>query len=534
LPAICIQAIAQAGDGTLIHLDKPYYVAGETVYYKLYFPKAFKSSSPMLELLVYNGEGTLVNKSYLKKEERNFVNGHYKIPFEAEPGIYHLVVGCLIEVDQQTITIAQVPLAIYGEEVPQTEDDSGNAKSYPNSIELDSELAISIQLQKRQYNPREEVTIFLAIHDRQGSPVSANMSLSVTDIGIIGPQESYPHSSLYQASWSLEPTAYLSEYIPVTGKLENQKEGQLLTFFMPSSNKIFYTTSEADGNFQLLVPGFYGEKTLQYIGEFSDGTPVGLKEQAPISTSSQLVYPATVLNYLYESKKRKLIYQLFNKVEGTYRYEIPEPDRVSAPDREFQASDYPFENLPSFCKELSTPLKYEKDHKGGFNFRMFNPESRNFFFGTPLFIVDGQMTKDVTYLSSLDFQKIERISLYYDNQGLANNFGFAGFSGVVMIYSKEQNLKVPQSPTTQVFQINGLQPSIILDSEPLDSQDKEPLFKPQLLWNPSLDTNADGQLEISFQQSDDISEFQIEVVVQSEDGRRGHGRLEYRTIDNDF
>jgi len=530
-PPVCPPALAQGEDGTLIHLDKPYYVAGETAYFKLYFPVIFNNHRPMLELLVYNGEGVLVNKSYLKKEERNFVNGHYKIPFEADQGIYNLVVASLVEKNKQNIIIAQIPLAIFSDSDSEYKADKHSSTKYSFTSELNTELRISIQLQKPQYHLREEVSLTIAVTDHLGRPVSANTSLSVTDIGIIGSSKSYPYTSIHETGWVFDPSLYLSEYIPVTGKLENRRDGLLMTFFMPSSNRLYYTTSEPDGNFQLLIPGFYGEKSIQYIGEFSDGAAINLNPDDTLPHSEELIYSTSIVKYIQESRKRKLIYQLYNKVEGGGHYQIPKAVEVAAPDRQFKASDYPFEDIPSFCKELSTPLKYVKDHNGGFEFKMFNTESRSFYFGTPLFIVDGQMTKDAIYLASLDFQEIDKINLYYDNQRLSNDFGFAGFSGVVIIYSKEGSLKVPQAPSTQLFKVKGLQPLISNSTGNMDFKSGDPIFKPQLLWEPTLETNANGHLEVTYRQSDDVSQFQIEIVAQSQDGRRGHGRLEYRTVD---
>jgi hypothetical protein len=295
---------------------------------------------------------------------------------------------------------------------------------------------------------------------------------------------------------------------------------------MPSQNRIYYTTSAVSGEFQLLIPEFYGEQTLQYIGAFSDSTSMELDKPVNIDSSPDLIYTESVVEYIKSSRVRKIIYQLYNRVENATSYEIPKITEMAAPDRLFKASDYPFESMLSFCKELSTPLKFVKNKLSEDNFKMFNPESRNFYFGNPLFIVNGQLTKDVEYLSKLDFQSIDEIGLYYDNQRLSDNFGFAGFSGVVIVTSKEGNLGVPVDPSTQVFQLSGIQPNI------LDPQEiwtvEEPVLKPQLVWEPTLDTNSRGHLEYSFQQSDDISLFQIEVVVQSEDGRRGVGKLEYR------
>jgi hypothetical protein len=175
-------------------------------------------------------------------------------------------------------------------------------------------------------------------------------------------------------------------------------------------------------------------------------------------------------------------------------------------------------------------LKYIKGKNGSGEYKMFNPESRRFYFGNPLFIIDGILTKDPVFLSSLNFQELDRIQLYYDNQRLSNYFGFAGFSGVVILSSKEGKLLIPEDSATQTFSVQGLQP--LLNHEPQLPTDLEiPILRPQLLWDPDLSTDSKGELELSFQQSDDIGTFQIEVMVQSENGRRGIGRLNYKVSD---
>ena len=199
-------------------------------------------------------------------------------------------------------------------------------------------------------------------------------------------------------------------------------------------------------------------------------------------------------------------------------------------DRVFKASEYPFTDLPQFCKEVSTPLKYNKIKRkgGGFEFKMYNPESRKFYFGNPLFIVDGHMTKDFDYLATLEFQNIDSIRLYYDNVRLSNDFGFAGFSGVVIISSIDGTLAPPSDPFTQVYTVEGLQPSIAWEQPSIKTE--VPSFRPQLFWSPVVQTNSQGSAEVFYQQSDDRSHFQITVVAQSADGRRGQVIRQYQVL----
>ena len=525
-----INALAQT-NSIIIHLDKPYYVAGEIVHYKVYLPLQSALNKPTFQLAVYDGSGTIVDKSYLKKDRTNSVSGRYKIPYQATPGLYQLVMYAFQENRNKSVKMSHFYLPIYTDATSAQIEQQTPNMTVSHSETFGEQLPIAISIKEQVIHPRDLVSLQVDVSDSQGKPVKANLSVSITDLGLIGTGDSLPYRSVHHGQDPHQEHGEFSEYIPFSGQLEDQHEGQLLTFFMPISNKVYYTTTRNNGDFELLLPDFVGDQTLQYMGQFSNNIPIKAMEEPFVTVAStKLLYPSAIVNYLEESRRRKLIYQLFNQVEASPQYVTPELTGIYTPDREFDASDYPFADIPSFCKEISTPLKYVKGENGDFEFKMFNPEGRNFFFGNPLFIVDGQMTKDAAFLTSIDFLKIDQISLYYDNQALSNNFGFAGFSGVVMIYSKDKDLKVPQEPSTQEFTISGIQPKLAPDENVEPLSNSVPALKPQLLWKPSLGTNNAGRLELTYTQSDDISEFQIEVVAQSDDGRLGHGQITYQVV----
>ena len=517
----CLQMVT-AQDAIVFQTDKPYYVTGETVYYKIYFPPAMADINPMLELLVFNPDDKLIHSSFLKKEQTSHTHGYYRVPYEGVSGVYQIKAELMDESIGRKTTLLASDIPVYNDsELPEDivleEEVSKTAHFNPK------DLSVSIEVQPT-VGVRDSVDVKVQVKDQTGKPVQVNLSVSVTDYEMVGES---PYSTLTESTLSLDRLDDLSEYITLSGQVETKQDDLLMTFFMPSTNQIYYTTSVEEGVFTLLVPGFYGNQVIQYVGLFSEGTRIDVIGPEPIAPTTSLKYTKSVVNYIKQSKDRKLIYQLFNKTESTSNFQVVEQQQQAAPDREFKGSDYPFATLPEFCKELSTPLKFMNSKKRTTEFKMFNPESRNFYFGNPLFIIDGRLTKDIEYLSTLDFQEVKTIKLYYDNQRLSNLFGFAGFSGVVIIESKEGLLQVPNDNTTQLFELQGLQ-YMLNREQNFPNTMEEPVFRPQLLWEPALTTDTDGELGLTFQQSDDISTFQIEVVVQSEDGRRGIGRKQYK------
>lgn len=519
---------AQNRSTSMVHLDKPYYVAGEMINYQVYLPPNLSQKETLLEVAIYNGTGEIIASSYLKNGVAILPHGYYKIPYDLTPGIYRLVVKLQEDSDYHKISIASAVIPVYATSIPAREIDQLSLSNTSTKIDTDFDLNISIEVLTGTIKPRDQVQLKIEVNDKSGNPVKANASISVTDIVIIGADSLHSYQTLYLSSPVPVSPDLLGQSIAFSGQLESGESDELLTFYLPSYNRIYYATTEDGGRFQLVLPEFYGEQSLNYIGQFSDGVRVKFMEDNLAETQDSLVYTKAITTYIEESKKRRNIYQLFNRTELSYQFTTPDAISYIEPDREYHTPSYPFQDLPAFCKGLSTQLKYVKNKQDGYQFKMFNPESRNFFFGTPLFIVDGQLTKDVEYLTALDFTALEKIMLYYDNLRLSNNFGFAGFGGVVVLVSKDGELKVPESSSTQEFRINGLQavPSLL---ESVDEDPRMPMFKPQLLWKPALVTDSVGGVEISFQQSDDISRFQIEVVAQSEDGRYGYEKYEYHS-----
>ena len=216
--------------------------------------------------------------------------------------------------------------------------------------------------------------------------------------------------------------------------------------------------------------------------------------------------------------------------------EIKVPNNIEQwpqPDRFFHLNDYDkFPDLPTFFREISTPLKFRKENKrSNLTAIMFNPEVRKFYSARPLFIIDGQLTRKSSEVTSLNIDDIEDIALYYNADNLKTQFGLMGIGGVVTITTKYKKMKDLERRNPNQVVVFGLQPIASLPGiTPLDSQGKDqrpPEFRPQIYWGSNLTTNPQGKTEIVFNQSNDIGQFKIEVVVQADNGEIGWGSYVY-------
>ncbi|MBK9491173.1 MAG: hypothetical protein IPO07_22080 [Haliscomenobacter sp.] len=163
---------------------------------------------------------------------------------------------------------------------------------------------------------------------------------------------------------------------------------------------------------------------------------------------------------------------------------------------------------------------------------MYNPGNFIDYPSAPIFILDGKVTRDADFIARLKTNQIEQIDLFYQPDQLFANFKAIGRSGVVNIRSKS-GMAIPADEEADVFSINGLQtpvefPTLLADQ--IRTKVGQPFFRPQVYWNPNLETDAQGLARFSFVQTDDWSHFQIEVLVQAENGAFGRGVAEYKVL----
>ncbi len=509
-------------DRVLVHFDKPYYTAGETINFKLYLPQKYLEKELMIKIEIYNPEGEAVHSSYLKSYN-DHVAGYYDIPYQIEPGMYLFRATASTSYKSEVLTLLQAHIPVYSERLLDSPNSFTDSTRTLTTDDI-GELRVDIQISNRDFQPRDSISLSVLVKDPSGKPLKAVASISVRDVQLIGENPQTP--AIYTAS-SQYDSQQLSDFIQLQGHLMGSGPREMVAFKFAENNQMLYSITDENGDFFLVLPEFYGNQVLQYIPQYSQQRELRWASTGPSTTSfEKLPLSPSVQRYLQESRDRKLIYQLFNRVE-------PGPIKTSSPhlvtpipDFRFEADNYPFTDLQTFSREVVSPLKFIREKRGTGYFQMFDPDSRSMAFGTPLFIIDGQLTKHQKTLTSLDFQKLREIKLYSRTTTISEYFGFAGFSGVVEIVSKEGLMKIDSSYLLKSFQIDGLQPVSEYSSPNLPMD--QPYLVPLIYWNPKISTTLELGQTVGFRHSDDRGEFKIEVVAQSEDGRRGYGIILYQ------
>jgi len=133
------------------------------------------------------------------------------------------------------------------------------------------------------------------------------------------------------------------------------------------------------------------------------------------------------------------------------------------------------------------------------------------------------LTRNDHYIAELDITKIEHFDLFYDFDRLLPLYGPLARFGLVRIESRNRNISVPEGDQKNYFQLKGF-PAEVNYPISVDPTAEAPVqLRPALYWQPKAKTNASGELQVSVPLTDDQSRFQIEVVVQNAEGKRGQG-----------
>lgn len=531
-------SVSAVEDQCIVHLDKSFYINGEVIWYKIYLPEIVKSRSVALKVVLVNGAGEVQDYSFIKTEGELHTHGYYKIPFDIDPGVYHLFFQGLDNVNRVPVTLAEVPVPIYSDEQIPTEAQS-EAAPVGAGVDVVNELQVEVSIGDGPIRNREEVRVQVKVTDSAGRPVQTNLSIAVTDWALAGHEVSnranvssgdpVSASALYNLQGSVYTRSLL---VSETG---DPLQANVLGAYSPKENKMYYTKTNAKGEIFLEFPDFYGSRPVQFIGYDREYEYISL---APVSGPSvekpeSLVYTTGIIDYLNHSRQRKKIFQMYKSLEFSLDPEIPEQTAQSlTSDLTMEVQKYQrFDNLAVFFREILTPLRFRAVNDTIFTARMYNPRNNwvdNYFPGKPLFIIDGKVTRDGDYIAKIPTDHVQRVDIIFEPAKLRSYFNVFGNNGVSIIRTNLPEVYLPEEDEEDILRINGLQPIVDFPAfDPVQVDKHRPFFRPQLYWNPSVSTDENGQGTFSYVQSDDRSTFRIQVVAQGADGKIGTGQLVY-------
>ena len=526
-----------------VHLDKSFYVTGEIVWYKLYLPSSMSGQNAVVKSTLVSASGQNVINHFNNTKGETSISGYFKLPFDINSGVYSLVFSSTRGKAFGEEIFAEVFIPIYNDLTTSSQQQvtTTNVSLDYNDAIVDSGLSISIDLDKDLYACRDQVKASVQVLDQSGNPVEADVSVSVIDTELYASDISQP--ALFPGQELAANTTNFTDKIYYKGAYargENNKllPNEIIGAYSSTENKLFFSVPDpSTGNFHIELAPFQNSKPLQFIPHVEGEGNLSIElTKVGSPNNKQLEYSQAVLDYLQLSKQRKKLFQRYSTLESNL---IPEEVDVEfnefKHDKTFTITEYKsFENLASFVKEVSTPLRMRlKDDK--YIGDMYIPSDKSSFSRyaeyPPLYIVNGLITRNSDFIARLDMSNILELSMMYEPKNIRKEYKIFGTNGLINLRINAKEVVIPEEDRNNVFSVSGYQPDTPYpEFMPTEYDNHQPFFRPQLYWNSDLSTNANGNLEFGFFQSDDVSTFIIEVVAKTADGKVATAQKSYKSV----
>ena len=290
----------------------------------------------------------------------------------------------------------------------------------------------------------------------------------------------------------------------------------LLPVFDPATFTFGFSKTDATGSFVLQTGKFTGKKNLQVRS--LEGTELRPTVKVPSAGGSRRIPVVTrsVAEYIDLARRRRKIYQLFATVETEINAaSMPQERRQLKVNRDFNVQDYKqFPDMYEFFREVGGELRVRLK-KDNYVARLYNAPNQRFFEDTPLYIVDGKLTRNSNYINKLKPSDIAYLAYFYDNKALRRDFPALGNNGVVQIETVRESANFPAADAAGIFTVKGLQPAATFQPRTAGNDDI-PALSPLLLWS----TGAGEQsATVALPATDDFGNYLVVVVARGSDGQ---------------
>ena len=511
-----------------LHTDKPYYYAGDSLFFKGYFaygnPYLRDALSKVLHVeLISEERDILLAKKYPIRD--GIVVGDLQLPDSLDGERYYLraYTNWMRNYGPNQYFMQALPVLNPYKRIVTTE---GISQWINQGAQLQSD--------KVNFGPREEVNLTLQLSDSKGRPSPATLSVSVWDAEQLVPirretdiQKSLELSDIPETLGTDRFSYPIETSISVTGKVTDAKGdgvGAEVTAFVNEFQGMIDLTSNANGDFAMENMEFYGAMRLGLVAADKKGRPLNVQLQEPLKA------PVVLPQVPYFPKVTTLATPA----------KIPDPEVANAEAKEEKIRPKAIYGNPDFIIEGEKLTKTGSatdlvnslvgnipgaqvtlvGGTGQQTIRLRGGATSAFSSMEPLVMVDGVVlvgggmstaADNIRNINPFDIDRVEVVSR------MVPMLGDQGKNGVIAIYLKdrlaenEEGLLKAQGIVNYTLEGFQVPSDFILrtyaPAGPLvDKDDRQTLY-----WNPYLVTNEKGELALSFFSNDLGGAVVIEV-----------------------
>ncbi len=172
-----------------LHLDKPFYVTEDALGFQLYLAPEFVKESIVIQSILFDATGEPQLYAYWVNQRKSTVPGKIVLPADLPTGWYYLSFVVWDRERQTERILLQAPLAIYNDQeniIAETVSQQEPSRQTAPVVLPEKELTITIANLPETMLPGSTADFEVQVTDRRNRPVSAEISVSVTDWGLMG------------------------------------------------------------------------------------------------------------------------------------------------------------------------------------------------------------------------------------------------------------------------------------------------------------------------------------------------------------
>jgi hypothetical protein len=547
-----VRLVRNTREKVYVHTDRSVYIAGESVFLKIYIINESSTGSPEESRIVY---------MVLRNKKNDPVT---KIRFEASGGTAY---GRIMLPD--TLSTGPYQIAAYTNRMRNSVEASFFSKEIIVANRFDRELAAIDELSdtvtilknnkatdgagsislavipdKIEYNKREKVNLLLRISVNEPG-IKANISVSVFEYV---PGMDYEPSICSYLSLTSTDSLYLNDsgrlkymFLPETGgeilqgRVIDADSGvgianaYVYLSAVDTVANLQYSNSDTNGLFRFLLKDYYKGKDL-FLSVRGSPTIKDLKIEPedkfkPGSNYKPSNFGVNPLlkDYLHNSQDIVTVQKIYR---NTYSAEALEQNnvRINTPALYYKPSYsvYPGEFVPlndfvDMAREILPPQLRVRKQNEKYHSYMADEYLGMYLTQEPAIFLDGVLIDNIEQIIHLGTDKVSRVDLVSSRY----SYGYLELPGILAVFSRNREIENLQPfPSTLRLRLDDYQPySVFKAPEYIDgNSDDHPDFRQLLYWNPEIVISKDSELMPAFYTSDHSGIFIIRVEGISSDG----------------
>ncbi len=549
-----------------VHFDKKFYLAGEDLWYSVYFTNPAFRQSNIVHAELFDPDGKIVNKQMLAVKNDKAI-GDFALSPNLKEGYYLFRVYTHWNLNFSPQEIYQKYIPVYEFASADREVLSTNHEWVkPSELsELPQQLVV-VRSNKASYAPREDIQLFIETDPLVRMNVKA--SISILNQKFVD-YEQMPRITTdarkldlnkmrIDPNKKIEPEKDMYKSFKIQNPVDRQgvKSSFIAGYVRQTKQRIISQTD--NGIVNIRFDAFYDSSVVQlfdanpFVVEYLPivtEQPSNVPIERPIVRQGPPPLTPEVAQYIEFYKKRFHLNNLFANLSNM---RAGQPELVSAkltPTFTYKLDDYiAFESIDRFIKEGIKGVKIKKypdyvpsvrnrTESDKLNILLQNLPRPSFYFKlyipnlnhkekivrrNPLLIVNNYLTYNADAILRMDIDNLKTVELFTEVANLPMQFGPIGNYGVMNFETKDGETSPEIVNTTNNIKVKGFYLPRKFKLPPhqgfAKGVSRVPNLRPMIYWNPDLNFSHQLSLQLTFSANDVPGSYLVKLEGMLEDG----------------